>query len=81
MAQSARTIGSALLCGMLLAAGLCAAPAQAQDSRSAEQRACGHDVSRHCRRVINDGDMAIFGCLQQNRERLSAACRRVVDSH
>ncbi len=81
MVQSARTVLTALAYGMLLAAGIFAAPAAAQDSRSAEQRACGHDVSRHCRRVINDGDMAIFGCLQQNRERLSAACRRVVDSH
>jgi hypothetical protein len=81
MVCTARTIRLALGGGLLLAAGLIAAPAVAQDSRGAEQHACGRDVSRHCRRVINDGDMAIFGCLKDNRDRLSPACRRVVDSH
>jgi len=67
--------------GLLLAGAVVAAPAKAQDTRAAQERACSHDVSRHCRRYINDGDMAVYQCLQANRERLSAGCRRMIDSH
>lgn len=76
---------SKVMAGLMFAGGLMVAggtvPAHAQDSRAAQERACSHDVSRHCRRYISEGDMAIFQCLQANRERLSGACRRVVDSH
>jgi hypothetical protein len=54
--------------------------AQAQDARGQQQQACSRDVSRHCRKVMNDGDMAIYQCLQQNREALSAACRKVIEN-
>jgi len=79
MTTSMRTISLLLLGGLLLS--VAQEPARAQESRSDEHRACAHDVSRHCRKQINDGDMAIFQCLQQNRERLSPLCRKVVDSH
>ena len=54
---------------VLLAAGA----ALAQD-RERGEKACGRDASRHCKKVINDGDIAILGCLKQNRARLRAAC-------
>jgi hypothetical protein len=41
-----------------------------------EQAAYNRDVQRHCRSVINQGDFAILGCLQQNRARISAAATR-----
>jgi len=45
-----------------------------------EQNACSRDASRFCRKVLgNDG--AVQTCLQQNRSRLSAACRKVFESH
>ena len=66
---------------VFVAVALLAAPAKAQDVRAVQQRACGHDVSRHCRRYIREGDMAVYQCLQANREHLSASCRRIVDSH
>jgi hypothetical protein len=45
-----------------------------------EQNACSRDASRFCRQVLgNDG--AVQGCLQQNRSRLSAGCRKVFESH
>ena len=51
---------------------------------SAQQRAdpgCARDVTRHCRSVMNDGDMAVLACLKQNRARLSKACDKVLTDH
>jgi len=51
---------------------------------SAQQRAdpgCARDVTRHCRAVMNDGDMAILACLKQNRARLSKTCEKVLVDH
>lgn len=56
-------------------------PAAAQSTRAAQERACGHDVSRYCRRYVSEGDNAVYNCLVQVHDRLSAACRRVVDGH
>lgn len=53
-------------------------PAAAQD-RATQEKACSRDVSRHCRKVMNDGDFAIQQCLLQNRDKLSPACRKVVE--
>jgi len=52
-------------------------------SASAQQGhdACARDVSRFCRAVMNNGDMAILGCLKQNRSRLSKACDKVLTDH
>ncbi len=56
------------------------APAAAQDAtRNAQEKACSRDVSRHCRKVMNDGDFAIQQCLLQNREKLSPTCRKMVE--
>jgi hypothetical protein len=51
---------------------------------SAQQQghdACARDVSRFCRRVMNDGDSAVLACLQQNRQRISRACDKVLTDH
>ncbi|MBR1217195.1 hypothetical protein JQ557_04280 [Bradyrhizobium sp. U87765 SZCCT0131] len=67
---------------MSFAAVFAAAPAGAQDdTRKAQERACSRDVSRHCRKVMNDGDMAIHQCLIESRDKLSPACRKVVEGH
>jgi hypothetical protein len=52
--------------------------AAAQDGRNTQQQACSRDVSRNCRKQMNDGDLAIYQCLQQNQDKLSPACRKVV---
>ena len=45
-----------------------------------EQQACTRDAQRFCRKDLgNDG--AVQACLQQNRARLSASCRKVFESH
>jgi hypothetical protein len=46
-----------------------------------EQKACSRDVQRFCRPVIDQGDLVILSCLQQNRARLSKACDQVLVSH
>jgi hypothetical protein len=56
----------------------------AQQQRSGtpeEQKACSRDVQRHCRQVIDQGDLTILACLQQVRPKLSAACDQVLKSH
>jgi hypothetical protein len=46
-----------------------------------EQRACSRDVQRHCRPVIDQGDLAVLACLKDNRAKISAACDQVLKSH
>ena len=46
-----------------------------------EQKACSRDVQRFCRPVIDQGDLIILSCLQQNRPKLTAACNQVLVSH
>ena len=45
------------------------------------QDACARDVSRFCRAQMNDGDMVVLACLQQNRSRISKGCQQVLASH
>jgi len=56
----------------------------AQQQRSGtpeEQKACSRDVQRYCRPVIDQGDLVILSCLQQNRPKLSVACDQVLKDH
>ena len=45
-----------------------------------EQHACSRDASRFCRKQLGD-DATVQQCLQQNRAKLSAACKKVFESH
>ena len=56
--------------------------AQAQRSGTPEeQKACTRDVQRLCRPVIDQGDLVILSCLQQNRAKITPACDQVLKSH
>ncbi len=46
-----------------------------------EQKACNRDVQRFCRPVIDQGDLIVLSCLQQNRPKISVACDRVLKTH
>jgi len=46
----------------------------------AEERACGGDARRWCKEAAGD-DFRIASCLQDHKERLSRACRMVLDGH
>jgi hypothetical protein len=56
----------------------------AQQQRSGtpdEQKACSRDVQRHCRPVMDQGDLVVLSCLQQNRPKISTACDKVLKDH
>ena len=46
-----------------------------------EQKACAHDVQKFCRAVMNDNDLVVLSCLQQNRQKLTKACDQVLTNH
>lgn len=52
-----------------------------QSGTPSEQKACNSNVRRFCAKVVTGGDMAILGCLQQNRAKLTPACRQVLVDH
>jgi len=58
-----------------------AAFAQGRGGTPEEQKACTRDVQRHCRPVIDQGDLVILACLKQNRDKISSACDAVLKSH
>ena len=43
-----------------------------------QQRACRPDVLRHCR-AVQGGDIAIAECLDANKDKLTPACRKVIE--
>jgi hypothetical protein len=45
-----------------------------------EQAACRRDSTTLCREAIPD-TFRVLACLQQNRQRISKACREVLESH
>lgn len=45
-----------------------------------EQAACRGDSVKFCREAIPD-TFRVLACLQQNRSRISKACREVLESH
>ena len=56
--------------------------ALAQSGTAEEQAACRPDVRRFCYRLQeSDGTNAYLRCLQEHRNRLSARCRAVLESH
>jgi hypothetical protein len=59
---------------------LAATAAFPQAGTPAERRACTADARRYCRDVIGI-EMLVLACLQDNRSRISAACRKVLRDH
>jgi len=60
-----------------LGAVLVASSAHAQDDvRKRGDRACKTSSNRLCSKFFGQGDMAILGCLQQNKVRLNGSCRK-----
>ena len=46
-----------------------------------EQKACAHDVQKYCRSMMDQPDLIVLSCLQQNRPKLTKACDRVLVDH
>ena len=45
-----------------------------------EQAACAPDADKFCKAMGSD-ELRVLGCLQRNRQQISVACRRVLESH
>jgi hypothetical protein len=71
--------------GLLAASLMLPTIAQAQTAPNRgtpeDQKACSADARRHCRAVLEQGDMAVLACLQQQRRKLTRACRAVLRKH
>jgi hypothetical protein len=83
-ALNVRTTMRKTLLALILLSVSVSTGALAQQQRSGtpeEQKACTRDVQRHCRAVIDQGDLVILSCLQQNRAKISPACDQVLKSH
>ena len=66
---------------LFLSTGLCSVFAQSgHPGTPQEQNACSRDASRFCRKQLGD-DASVQQCLQQSRTKLSAACKKVFESH
>lgn len=66
-----------LFTAIVLSTSVFASAALAQDDiRKRGDKACGGDSRRMCTKVFQGGDMAVLGCLQQNKVRLSRTCHR-----
>ena len=46
-----------------------------------EQKACAHDVQKFCRAMMDQADLVILNCLQQNRPKLTKSCDKVLTEH
>ena len=58
-----------------------ARPQQQRSGTPEEQRACAHDVQKFCRPIMNEPDLVVLNCLQQNRPKLTLACNQVLVNH
>ncbi|MBN8957866.1 MAG: hypothetical protein J0H17_15040 [Rhizobiales bacterium] len=64
---------------LALGASTALAPTASAQSTPEQERACKSDATRHCRKVMKDGDDAILQCLKSVREKLSNQCRKVLE--
>jgi Cysteine rich repeat len=72
-------VSSVVVSLVLLAAG--SPPASAQSGPTPQERmACRSDAQTFCAEHIGKPPQ-MNACLRENKEKLSAACRQVVDSH
>jgi hypothetical protein len=55
--------------------------ALAHSGSEQDEKACGPDVHRFCRKLVDQSDFTILACLKENRPKLSTACRTVLVSH
>ena len=74
----------ATLLSLSVPAAVLAQQQHSQQERSGtpeEQKACAHDVQKFCRSLMDEPDLVVLNCLQQNRPKLTLACNKVLVSH
>ena len=65
----------------LSVSGAAIAQQQQHSGTAEEQKACAHDVQKHCRAIMDQADLVVLSCLQQNRAKLTKACDKVLVDH
>jgi hypothetical protein len=53
---------------------------QSSNTNAAEERACRGDAHRFCHEALGD-EFRVASCLIEHRDRISRACRAVLESH
>jgi hypothetical protein len=77
-----KTLMALTLLSLCVLTGAIPTEAMAQGrGTDAEQKACSRDAQKHCRAVLDQGDLVVLSCLQQNRSKISPACDAVLKSH
>jgi len=69
-----------LIAAVLVLSNTARAENQFRPHSSADERACRGDAHRFCRDAIPD-QFRVASCLQTHRDRLTHACRSVLESH
>ena len=69
----------AALLSLLVSGG--ATAEQPHSGTAEEQKACARDVQKFCRTAMNESDITVLNCLQQNRARLTKSCDQVLTNH
>jgi hypothetical protein len=76
------TIRFALIAALLVPSTMLQAqPAAPGRGTADDQRACNGDARRHCREVLDQGDMVVLACLRQHRTKLTRPCLAVLQRH
>jgi len=71
-------LASALL--VITTAGWAENTRSPQNDNAQEERACRGDAHRFCRDAIPD-EFRVASCLQEHRDRLTRACRAMLEGH
>ena len=63
------------LLSLSVSTGAIAQPQQQRSGTPEEQKACARDVQNFCRPVMDQGDLTVLACLQQNRPKIDQGLR------
>ena len=55
--------------------------AQQHPGNDKDEKACIGDVTRFCRKLMDQGDFTILACLKENRTRLRPSCLKTLADH
>ncbi|WP_298252416.1 hypothetical protein [Bradyrhizobium sp.] len=72
---------SFFVAGLLSLVASGAAFADQHSGTPEEQKACARDVQKFCRSMMDQPDLIVLNCLQQNRPKLTKTCDKVLTDH
>lgn len=81
MTTTMKALVAVMLLGSAVSLAPTAASAQPDPERSRGEEACGSDARRWCRKVLDQGDMAVLSCLQSHEKKLKKTCRKMLQDN